>query len=413
MSQTMTDPTGGMRSAATVTAVDSWLLKKFIHAIGRPPVAFALWDGVDVCASDAEPVGRVLIHDRKTFMHLLLNPNLGFGDGFAAGAIEVEGDIIACLEALLRAMPTGADAGVVARLTGLLPKAHANTPAGSRANIHHHYDIGNDFYSLWLDEELVYTCAYYASEADTLERAQVRKMDHVCRKLRLRPGETVVEAGCGWGALARHMARNYGVKVRAYNISHEQIRYAQERARAEGLDDRVEYIEDDYRNITGEYDVFASVGLLEHVGSENYRTLGAVIDRSLKENGRGLIHSVTRHREQPMGEWIEKRIFPGSYVPSLRQMMDIFEPYAFSVLDVENLRLHYARTLREWLQRFDRIRETIEQMYDARFIRAWRLYLGGCSASFASGDLQLLQVLFARQRCNDVPWTRAYLYQDQ
>ncbi|MDQ7011325.1 MAG: cyclopropane-fatty-acyl-phospholipid synthase family protein, partial [Mariprofundaceae bacterium] len=225
-------------------------------------------------------------------------------------------------------------------------------------------------------------------------------------------GETVVEAGCGLGALARHMVRHYGVKVRAYNISHEQIKYAQERARAEGLDDRVEYIEDDYRNITGEYDVFASVGLLEHVGPENYRTLGAVIDRSLKENGRGLIHSVARHCEQPMGEWIEKRIFPGSYVPSLRQMMDIFEPYAFSVLDVENLRLHYARTLREWLQRFDRARETIEQMYDATFVRAWRLYLGGCSASFASGDLQLLQVLFARQRCNDVPWTRAYLYQD-
>lgn len=412
MNQTMADPTGGMRRKGAVTAMDSWLLKKFIHAIGNPPVTFALWDGTDVCASDAEPVGRVVIHDRKAFMHMLLNPNLGFGDGFAVGAIEVEGDLIACLEALLRAMPAGADTGVLARLTGLLPKVHANTLAGSRANIHHHYDIGNDFYRLWLDEELVYTCAYYASEADTLDAAQIKKMDHVCRKLRLRPGETVVEAGCGWGALARHMARHYGVKVRAYNISHEQVRYAQECVRAEGLDDRVEYIEDDYRNITGEYDVFASVGLLEHVGPENYRTLGAVIDRSLKENGRGLIHSVTRHREQPMGEWIEKRIFPGSYVPSLRQMMDIFEPYAFSVLDVENLRLHYARTLREWLQRFDRARETIEQMYDAAFVRAWRLYLGGCSASFASGDLQLLQVLFARQRCSDVPWTRAYLYHD-
>ncbi|MDQ7010515.1 MAG: class I SAM-dependent methyltransferase, partial [Mariprofundaceae bacterium] len=178
----MADPTGGMRRTGAVTAMDSWLLKKFIRAIGNPPVVFVLWDGTDVCASDAEPVGRVVIHDRKTFMHMLLNPNLGFGDGFAVGAIEVEGDLVTCLEALLRAMPVGADTGVLARLTGLLPKTHANTPAGSRANIRRHYDIGNDFYRLWLDEELVYTCAYYTSEADTLEAAQIKKMHHVCRK---------------------------------------------------------------------------------------------------------------------------------------------------------------------------------------------------------------------------------------
>ncbi|MFQ5581368.1 MAG: class I SAM-dependent methyltransferase [Mariprofundaceae bacterium] len=407
MGQTVT---GRTRQSGTVTAFDRWALRKFVNMIGNPPVPFALWDGVDVCASDAEPVGRIVIHERKSFINMLFNPNLGFGDGYSTGAIEVEGDLIECLEALLRAMPVGADVSIFTKVMGLLPRMRTNTPSGSRENIHRHYDIGNDFYSLWLDKELVYTCAYYTTNSDTLEAAQLKKMDHVCRKLRLKPGETVVEAGCGWGALAHHMALHYGVKVRAYNISHEQIRYAQERARAEGLGDRVEYIEDDYRNISGEYDVFASVGLLEHVGKENYGTLGAVIDRSLKKGGRGLIHSVGRNRELPIGEWIEKRIFPGSYVPSLRQMMDIFEPYSFSVLDVENLRLHYARTLHDWLERFDDASEEIEHMYDASFVRAWRLYLGGCSAAFAGGDLQLFQLLFNRERDNDVPWTRAHLY---
>ncbi|GMR00495.1 MAG: cyclopropane-fatty-acyl-phospholipid synthase family protein [Zetaproteobacteria bacterium] len=412
MSQIVAGTTTKVRQSGTVTVFDRWALRRFLNTIGNPPVPFALWDGVDVYASDAEPVGRIVIHDRKSFINMQLNPNLGFGDGFSAGSIEVEGDFTACLEALLRAMPVGVDVSMLTKVMRLLPSMRANTLSRSRENIHRHYDIGNDFYRLWLDKELVYSCAYYTTDSDTLEAAQLKKMDHVCRKLRLKPGETVVEAGCGWGALARHMVRHYGVKVRAYNISHEQIKYAQERAIAEGLDDRVEYIEDDYRNITGEYDVFASVGLLEHVGRENYKTLGAVIDRSLKEGGRGLIHSVGRSKPLPIGEWIEKRIFPGSYVPSLCEMIDIFEPHDLSVLDVENLRLHYAKTLKEWLERFDDASDTVENMYDAPFVRAWRLYLGGCSAAFASGDLQLFQVLFNRERNNDTPWTRAHLYHD-
>ena len=146
-----------------------------------------------------------------------------------------------------------------------------NSRRGSRNNIHRHYDLGNDFYKLWLDEQLLYTCAYFPTPSSTLEHAQIAKMDHVCRKLRLQPGETVVEAGCGWGALALHMARKYGVSVKAYNVSHEQIAFARERARAEGLSDRVEYIEDDYRAITGKFDVFVSVGMLEHVGLGSLR----------------------------------------------------------------------------------------------------------------------------------------------
>ena len=393
-------------------AADRWLLTRLLHAIGDPPLRFVLWDGSELCFSADKPIGRVLIHDRNALLNLLFNPNLKFGDGFADGSIEIDGDFIDCLKILMRSTPRRIDQGITGRLQRLLPDLKAGSLSAARNNIHRHYDIGNDFYRLWLDEEMVYTCAYYTSADCTLAEAQMAKMEHVCRKLRLKPGEEVIEAGCGWGSLARYMALRHGVRVRAYNISHEQIDHARRRARAEGIDDRVEYIEDDYRNIQGSCDAFVSVGMLEHVGEKNYRALGGVIDRTLKDNGRGLIHSVGCNSEQPIGQWVQRRIFPGAYVPSLSQAMQVLEPYAFSVLDVENLRLHYARTLHDWLQRFDAVSDQAEQRFDASFVRAWRLYLGGCSAAFAAGNLQLFQLLFNREQSNDVPWTRAHLYRE-
>jgi cyclopropane-fatty-acyl-phospholipid synthase len=257
---------------------------------------------------------------------------------------------------------------------------------------------------------MAYTCAYYAPGATTLEAAQLAKMEHICRKLRLKPGETVIEAGCGWGSLARYMALNHGVKVRAFNISHEQIAYAKARADAEGLTGRVEYVEDDYRNIRGSCDVFVSVGMLEHVGVKHYQELGAVIDRSLAADGRGLIHSIGQNQPIPINAWIQRRIFPGGYTPTLRQMMDVLEPYDLSVLDVENLRRHYAQTLAHWLERFDAHQDEVRAMYGEDFVRAWRLYLSGSQTNFSGGYLQLYQVLFSRPRSNNLPMTRDDLY---
>jgi cyclopropane-fatty-acyl-phospholipid synthase len=237
-------------------------------------------------------------------------------------------------------------------------------------------------------------------------------MDLVCRKLRLGPGDKVVEAGCGWGALALHMARHYGAEVKAFNISTEQIRYGRERARAEGLAGRVEFIEDDYRNIRGRFDAFVSVGMLEHVGKEKYAALRAVIDRCLTPEGsRGLLHFIGRDRQRPLNPWIRRRIFPGAYPPTLREALEwIFEPAGLSVLDVENLRLHYARTLVHWLGRFENGVEQVRAMFGEPFVRAWRLYLAGSEAAFATGWMQLFQVVFTRTGENDVPWTRDHLY---
>ena len=389
---------------------DRWLVRRIAAKVGDPDVAFTLWDGEDGYRPPGECHGRIIFRDRGALLSVVLGPELGFGDAFSAGRIEVEGDLVDVLARCYRCTDrVGAAAGKRSAL-GRLPKPRPNTTIGSRRHIQHHYDLGNDFYRLWLDDEMVYTCAYYDTSDATLEQAQRAKMDHVCRKLMLQPGQQVIEAGCGWGSLALHMAREYGVRVRAFNISREQVEYARERASRVGMDGMVEFVLDDYRNIAGTCDAFVSVGMLEHVGVRNYPALGEVIARTLKSSGLALIHSVGRNRPTPVNAWLEQRIFPGSYPPSLREMMAIFEPFNFSVIDVENLRLHYARTLREWLVRFDRAADTVRAMYDEEFVRAWRLYLAGCSAGFFANSLQLFQVVYAPADNNDVPWTRTHVY---
>jgi len=387
---------------------ERYLLRWVVDAMGSPRFAIALWDGFKISPRDALPVATVNIHSRSALNQLLRQGDVGFGDAFSSGAISVDGDLVAMLVAAFSApAPTGI-AAVVKRLQQRKPRA--NTKDGSRENIHHHYDIGNDFYRLWLDKEMQYTCAYFPDDDLTIEAAQQAKMDHVCRKLQLRPGDRVAEAGCGWGGLARHMALNYGAKVSSWNVSAEQVQYARDRAKAEGYDDRVTYVLDDYRNITGKYDAFVSVGMLEHVGLDNYTELGGVVDRCLTQNGRALVHTIGRNCPRLMNAWIEKRIFPGAYPPTLKEMMEIFEPNRFSVLDVENLRLHYAKTLAHWLARYDASDEQVQTQFGEDFARAWRLYLAGSQAAFLAGGLQLFQVVFTRERNNELAATRHHLY---
>jgi cyclopropane-fatty-acyl-phospholipid synthase len=392
--------------------IDQWLLRRLRATLGDPAAEFAVAGRAMVGPEDVPAVARVSFASRRVLMSILADPPLRFGDAYADGSVAIEGDLVNLLETIYRAgVAGGRPATLLARARGALRRANRNTLAGSRDNIHHHYDISNAFYALWLGSTMAYTCAYYPSAASTLDEAQAAKMDHVCRKLRLRGGESVVEAGCGWGTLALHMAGKYGVKVRAFNISREQVSFARERAAREGLAGQVEYVLDDYRNISGRYDAFVSVGMLEHVGVDNYRQLGDVARRALQGRGRGLIHSIGRNSPAPLQPWIERRIFPGAYPPALSQMMGIFEPWNLSVLDVENLRLHYARTLQDWLALYEGAAERVRQMFDERFVRMWRLYLAGSVAGFTTGTLQLFQVLFAPGESNDVPLTRAHLYQ--
>ena len=233
-----------------------------------------------------------------------------------AGRLDVRGPIEPVVEGL-----TATDVDAVLAVPDRPGVRHPNTLSAARDNVHHHYDLGNSFYQQWLDEELVYTCAYFEHPEMSLDEAQRAKLDLVCRKLRLRPGDTVVEAGCGWGALALFMAEHYGVRVKAFNVSREQLAFARERAAREGLEGRVEFIDDDYRNVRGTFDVFVSIGMLEHVGLPHLHSFAEVLRRSLRrDGGRGLLHFIGRDAPCPLNPWIRRRIFPGAYTPTLAEV---------------------------------------------------------------------------------------------
>ncbi len=393
--------------------IDQWLLQRIYKSVGRPRIQLVLENGIKVAPTGAPPVATFVIRDRRTLFDLILDPEAGFGEAYTEGRITVEGNLVAALESVFGSMPELSERSwysrIVSRCLGFFQR---NSLRGSHKNIHQHYDLSNEFFRLWLDPQLVYSCAYFSSDSLSLDEAQVAKMDYICRKLNLKAGERVVDIGSGWGALALHMAKRYGVTVRGFSISHEQIIWARRRAEEMDLSHRVEFIEDDYRNISGKYDAVVSVGMLEHVGAEHFLDMGRVIDKSLENAGRGLIQSIGRNRPRAFSNWTRKRIFPGSFAPTIRQAMELFEPWGFSILDVENLRPHYAWTLEHWLERFEDSAKDVSAMFGPEFVRTWRLYLAGSIAAFRVGALQLFQIVFARTACHQIPSTRAHLFNE-
>ncbi len=400
------------RLLSRVTWTDRWLTRKMVDVVGNPPVRIYLWDNIEATLPVDKPMAILRYNNRSALLKTISNPELHWGDLYTDGEVDFEGDLAEFMAAIYTGIAGKGKGSLLHRVVLWLGHRRiANSQDKARKNINHHYDISNEFYQLWLDKEVMqYTCAYYSNPDFSLEQAQVAKLHHVCRKLQLKPGDSVVEAGCGWGGLALFMARHYGAKVRAYNISTAQVKYATEKAAREGLSNLVEYVLDDYRNITGEYDVFVSIGMLEHVGNRDYPGLGKIVQHCLKPHGRGLIHTIGRNTPSPMNAWVERRIFPGAYPPTIAEMMEIFEPGDLSVTDIENLRLHYSKTLEQWLQRFEQDRDRVELMLDKSFVRAWRLYLAGSIAAFNTGNLQLFQVVFSHARNNELPWSRAHLY---
>jgi cyclopropane-fatty-acyl-phospholipid synthase len=394
---------------ARVSAVQRWLAGVLQDRIAPAAVRVELADGTSSYRGPEPASGALIVHDTRVLLGLLVNPHLYFGEAYMAGRLDVRGGLERVIEAVSRLslLPSP-----IERITS--PLTIANDETRSRRNVHHHYDLGNEFYQSWLDDQMVYTCAYFEHPDVSLEEAQRAKLDLVCRKLRLQPGDTVVEAGCGWGALALHMARHYGVRVKAFNLSREQITYARERAAREGLSSSVEFIDDDYRNVEGDYDAFVSVGMLEHVGLKQFGSLAEVLSRVLRRaHGRGLLHFIGRDIPRPLNAWVVRRIFPGAYAPTLAEVASrVLEPARLSIVDVENLRLHYARTLAHWSRRFGAIHEQVRARYGESFRRAWELYLAGSEAAFAVGTLQLFQVVFSPLETAPPYWTREEIYRN-
>ena len=398
-----------------MTSNTSWVdrgLLGVIRRIAAPVrVEVALAQNISSASRAGSRMPTIWVADRPTLISLLLNPEVGFGDAYSEGRLEIDGDLVSVLETVFES-PSRTLSWSFRLVSSWLNWVQSNSLAGSHRNIHHHYDLPTGFYKLWLDPQMAYTCAYFPDREATLEEAQRAKLDLVCQKLWLRPGESVVEAGCGWGGLALYMAKHYGARVKAFNISHEQILFARARAKEQGLASQVDFVEDDYRNIQGRFDAFVSLGMVEHVGAEHYRELGQVIHRVIGDSGRGLLHFIGRNYPRPFSVWIRKRVFPGAYAPALREAMQILEASDFAVLDVENLRPHYAKTLESWLQKFERSYDTVSQRFGSDFARMWRLYLASSIAAFNVGALQLFQIVFAGRKCRDIPWTRSYLGKD-
>jgi cyclopropane-fatty-acyl-phospholipid synthase len=288
-----------------------------------------------------------------------------------------------------------------------------NTTKAASANVRHHYDLSNDFYRLWLDKDMHYSCAYFISEDDTLEQAQQNKLRHIAAKLDLKPGQRVLDIGCGWGGMALYLAAVADVEVIGVTLSKEQLALAQKRARERGLDKRVRFELMDYRHVQGPFDRIVSVGMFEHVGVQYFAEYFGAISRLLKDDGIALVHSIGRKAGPGQtGAWIRRYIFPGGYSPALSETLAAVERSGLWVTDIEILRLHYARTLAEWERRFQSHRQVISGMMDERFCRMWEFYLIASELSFSHGKHMNFQLQLTKN-ARALPLTRDYMVENE
>jgi cyclopropane-fatty-acyl-phospholipid synthase len=361
--------------------------------------------------------------DDKVPRDLLLDPGSGAGKAYMDGRILIErGDVLELVtlarmnhrfERFGRLHTPGALTKLKRRLAFL--RHSFNDAKSARRNVSHHYDIGNDLYRLMLDREhMQYSCAYWPSDDMTLEQAQAAKLAHIAAKLALASGQRVLDIGCGWGGMAIYLARHFGVEVLGITLSQQQLALAEERVREAGVADRVRFELVDYRDLAsrGErFDRIVSVGMFEHVGRPQFETFFRACANLLANDGVMLLHTIGR-----MGgpgttdEFTDKYIFPGGYIPALSETVAASERVRLIATDVETLRLHYAKTLREWYKRCMTNREAIVAMYDERFFRMWTFYLAGAVATFESGGMCNYQIQYARDR-RALPLTRGYIEQ--
>jgi cyclopropane-fatty-acyl-phospholipid synthase len=280
----------------------------------------------------------------------------------------------------------------------------------SRDNASYHYDLGNDFYRLWLDNSMTYSCGYFRSEDDTLEQAQANKIDYILKKLNLKEGNTLLDIGCGWGGLIISAARKYKVKALGITLSSEQADKTNSRIKEEGLQKYVRVELTDYRQLKYRpFDRIVSVGMIEHVGKDYLNEYFLAVNKLLKDGGISLLHCITSQKGGT-NRWIDKYIFPGGYIPSVKELVSNMTDKDFHLLDTESLRRHYARTLEHWTDNFENSISELSKIKDETFLRMWRLYLNACAASFHAGNIDVHQFVFSKGLAKDLPWTRDHLY---
>ena len=350
---------------------------------------------------------------RAGLRRLVANPSLGLAEAYMDEDLVLEqGGIHELLEIVGRSGARGPKGrGSWAKRTRKAVKRRlqqANDRVASRRNVAHHYDLSNDFYRRWLDEDMQYSCAYFARPDMTLEEAQVAKKRHLAAKLRLEPGHKVLDIGSGWGGLSMTLARDYGADILGVTLSTEQLKLARERVEAAGLADKVRFELQDYRDVAGPFDRIISVGMLEHVGAPNLRQYFETVKRQLAEDGVAVIHSIGRMSPPSVtNAFTQKYIFPGGYIPAMSEVVTAVEDAGLWITDVEILRVHYAETAKVWRERFLADPE-IPKLYDGRFRRMWEFYLAGVELGFRHGTHMIMQLQLTR-RLDTLPITRDYL----
>jgi cyclopropane-fatty-acyl-phospholipid synthase len=387
------------------------LFQQFSDYFHDTPFAVEYWDGETRHYGQGEPAFCLCLRTPAAVRRVLRDSALGFGEAYMDGEIEIEGDLQAMLKFQNAPAFESAQLSPLEAVRFLLSTIFTrDTVAGAKRNVAHHYDLGNDFYRLWLDESMTYTCAYFRSPHDTLEQAQRNKHEHICRKLRLEPGHTLVDIGCGWGAMLFYAAEHFGAIGTGYTISEQQYAWVREQIDRRGLRDRVSVELKDYREAEGNFDRWVSIGMFEQVGRRFIPTFFEHVKRLLKPGGTGLLHTIGSNLSLSNNPWIEKYIFPGGYIPTLAEVLEAMGRLDLNVHDLEDLRLHYGETLDNWYARFNAHVAEVERMYGGRFVRMWRLYLNAAAATFRFGTNRLLQFAFTNGLDNSMPRAREYLY---
>jgi len=416
---------GGLLSRATRKVVGKAVshgierLAETVRANGGQPLDLVLPDGSRLNFGQ-QPRVVMAIRDPDV-LPALAQPTLGsLGEAFIDGRIDIDGDIIAIIASAER-LAAASGSPATARIAAAMAR---HTPKQDLDDIKRHYDVGNEFYRLWLDERMVYSCAYFQTGEETIEAAQFAKLDHICRKLRLQAGERLLDIGCGWGGLILHAAEHYGVHAVGITLSDNQFACTKERIAAAGLEGRVEALLLDYRDAPARFgeasfNKVSSIGMFEHVGRKNLPVYFGVVRRLLRDRGLFLNHGITspdadsRTVGSGVSEFMDKYVFPNTELPHLHLVVREMAAQNFEVFDVESLRPHYARTLAHWSRRLEAQLDLARKLVSERTLRVWRAYLAGSSLGFAQGWLNVYQVLASRQEADgptELPLTRAWMY---